>query len=556
MLSKVIIKNYALIDRLELEFLPGFYIITGETGAGKSIMLGALGLLLGARAETRVIADKSAKSVVEAKFSNVPESLRPVFDEFQLDWDPDETILRREISASGRSRAFVNDSPVNLQQLQAIASRLIDIHSQHGNLSLMNPAAQLETIDAFCGNAPLLETHRRLFAEYREMVREIRRRREEIENVRKNQAIIAFQLEQLDKLDPHPGELERIEREFDILSDADEIRENLSLALNLLQSADDSVLPSLQEAAAALDHVDFSLFESQDDPALSIPTRIREAAVEIKDIAETIAHYADGVASDPVRLAKISQRMQKLYEAEKYFKISTADGLVELRKSLRSQLAAVTDADSGIAELEQEARRKARELKASAALLTDTRSKGGAELSEILCHTAAALGLPNLRLEVAVTAGRIGPDGQDHPEFLCSLNKNQPLMPMAKIASGGEMARLMLSLKAVMSSRMSMPTVIFDEVDTGVSGEIADKMGRMMEGMSVDMQVVAITHLPQVAARGDHHLKVFKTDVESRTVSSVTLLSEKERVEEIARMMSGERLTDEAVEAARALLGK
>lgn len=553
MLSRLSIRNYALIESLQLDFPAGLTIITGETGAGKSIMLGALSLLLGARADSRVIADPAAKSVVEARFTSLAPSLSSVFDRYQLDWDPEEAIVRREISANGRSRAFINDSPVNLQALSEVVSSLVDIHSQNSTYSLMTQRKQLEVIDAFAGNGALLEDYHRDFEEYRRLHIAIRRRREQLESDRRNMAIIAFQLEQLDKLDPKPGELERIEKEFDILSDADEIRERLGAAYNSLEVADISVLSLLSETVDNLRHVDFSLFSTPDSDD-DIMERLSQVEIELKDISETLRDYYESVDSDPVRLSRISKRMQQLYEAEKYFKISEKDGLVKLRESLRKQADSVGSGDSDLAEMEADARRKARELKMKANTLSERRREGAGAFARLLTEVATPLGLPNLNFEVAVTQGKLSSDGQDTVEFLCGFNKNQTPQPISKVASGGELSRLMLSVKCIMAGRMEMPTVIFDEIDTGVSGEIADKMGDMMRTMAEGKQVIAITHLPQVAAKGIAHFYVYKEDSESRTVSSVRKLSPDDRLREIARMISGSTVTPEALGAAKTLL--
>lgn len=555
MLSRLTIRNYALIESLSLDFREGLSIITGETGAGKSIMLGALSLLLGARAESRVISDPSSKSIVEARFSDVAQDLKSLFDEYQLDWDPAETIVRREISASGRSRAFINDSPVNLQILSEIVSRLIDIHSQHSTLSLSSGRSQLDVIDAFADNASLLDDYHKSFAEYRRLHSSIRQRREQLESDRRNMAIIAFQLEQLDKLDPKPGELESIEKEFDILSDADEIRERLGAAYGRLALYDSSALASISEAMEHLHHVDFSLFSSAEDSAsLAIMERLVQVEVELKDISESLRGYYESINSDPERLDFVSKRMQQLYEAEKYFKITEKDGLVKLRKSLKAQAESVGSGDSELAAMETEARRKARELKMMANTLSQRRAEAAAEFSSLLMETATPLGLPNLHFEVSLSQTKLGADGQDLVEFMCSFNKNQVLQPISKVASGGELARVMLAVKRIMASHMDMPTIIFDEIDTGVSGEIADKMGEMMRSMSNGKQVLTITHLPQVASKGRSHYYVYKEDSESRTISNVRLLSDDERMREIARMISGSSVTPEALEAARSLL--
>lgn len=555
MLSRLSIRNYALIDSLSLDFPEGLSIITGETGAGKSIMLGALSLLLGARAEARVISDPAGKSVVEARFSDLAPSLKNVFERNQLDWNPLETIVRREISSNGRSRAFINDTPVNLQTLADVTSLLVDIHSQHSTYSLMQPGRQLEVIDAFAANGDLLEAYRRDFTSYKQLYTAIRRRKEQLEEERKNMAVTAFQLEQLDKLDPKPGELEAIEKEFDILSDADEIREHLGAAYSLLEVSDNSVLSILSDAGEHLRHVDFSLFESADAPS-EIMDRLEQIVIELKDISETLQDYHESVDTNPARLARISQRMEQLYEAERHFKISEKDGLVALRQQLRQKVKAVDNGDSDLSSMEEEARRLARELKKMADEISEKRRHGAAEFAELLMKTAIPLGLPNLHFEVSISKGKLGPDGQDSLEFLCGFNKNQIPQPISKVASGGELSRLMLSVKCIMAERMDMPTVIFDEIDTGVSGEIADRMGEMMRQMSSGKQVLSITHLPQVAAKGKAHFYVYKQDSDSRTISNVRLLSLEERQREIARMISGSSVTPEALEAARRLMGQ
>lgn len=553
MLETLIIKNYALIDNVSLRFDPGFTIITGETGAGKSIMLGALSLLLGERAETKAISDKSRKSVIEATFSNPDPELETIFEEQCLEWNPDEILVRREISASGRSRAFVNDSPVTLPVLMAVTGNLVDIHSQHSNILLSQSSSHLAILDAYAGNSALLSEYRADFGRYVTLRAKIRKTKERIEKNRENRDFIAFQLEQLDKIAPKEGELRQIEQEFDMLSDADQIREDLGCAYNLLDGSDNAIVGDLSEAAGYLSKVNLSLFDEEDESELM--KRIENVRIEIKDISETVRDYLERVDTDPGRLAKVTARMNTLYDAIKHFRVADEEGLVALHKDLRAKLNAIDFGDEDVAQLEQDARKLARELKAKADALTASREKAAAEFAERLIATAAPLGMPNLRFEVELVQGKLTADGQDSAEFICSFNKNHPMQPMARVASGGETARLMLSIKSIMARCMHLPTVIFDEVDTGVSGEIADKMGSMMKTMGADMQVLAITHLPQVAAKGDSHFKVYKTDEEERTVSHVRRLDEEERVDELAGMLSGTTVNDAARTNARVLLG-
>lgn len=553
MLETLLIKNYALIENVSLRFKPGFTIITGETGAGKSIMLGALSLLLGERAESKAIADKTKKSVIEASFSNPDPDLELVFAEQGLDWNPAEILVRREISASGRSRAFVNDSPVTLPVLTAVTGNLVDIHSQNSNIQLSQSSSHLSIIDAYAGNAAMLSEYKADFGRYVTLRAKIRKIKEKIEKNRDNRDFIAFQIEQLDKINPKEGELRQIEQEFDMLTDADQIREDLGAAYNLLDGNDNAILSSLSETSDYLSRVNLALFEERDEGELL--KRLENIRVEVKDISETVRDYLDRVETNPLRLAKVTERMNMLYDAIKHFKVKDEEGLVALHKDLHQKLTAIDFGDEDVARLEQEAKALARNLKKKADILTEKREKAAQDFSQILMATAAPLGLPNLRFETEITPGKLTADGQDVVEFICSFNKNHPLQPMAKVASGGETARLMLSIKSIMARCMHLPTVIFDEVDTGVSGDIADRMGNMMKSMGGDMQVLAITHLPQVAAKGDSHLKVYKTDEADRTVSHVAMLDDQARINELAAMLSGSEINEAARENAKALLG-
>ena len=552
MLESLIIKNYALIDDVSLKFSPGFTIVTGETGAGKSIMLGALSLLLGERAESKAIADKSRKSVIEATFTNPDPMLRGVFDVNGLEWNDGELIARREISPSGRSRAFVNDTPVTLPTLSAITGNLVDIHSQHSNILMSQSSSHLSIIDSYAGNATLLACYKEDFARYVALRGKIKRIRERIEKNRENRDFIVFQLEQLDKIRPKEGELKNIEQEFDMLSDADQIREDLGVAYNFLDGGENNINSFLSGVIDSLQQVNLDLFE--DDGGAELMKRLENLRIELKDISETVCDYLDKVESDPARLAKVTARMNQIYDAIKRFKVADEKELIELHHDLHQKLDAIDNGDVDIADLEAEAKALGKELKAKADSLTAARKESALSFAAKLIETAVPLGLPNLKFEVEFGAGKLTADGQDSVDFLCSFNKNHPLQPMSKVASGGEIARLMLSIKSIMAKSMNLPTVIFDEVDTGVSGEIADKMGAMMRSMGEEMQVLAITHLPQVAAKGHSHFKVYKIDNEERTVSHVRMLDKEERVKELAGMLSGSSVNDAALLNARTLL--
>ncbi|MBD5171903.1 MAG: DNA repair protein RecN [Bacteroidales bacterium] len=570
MLRRLKIDNYALIDHLELDFESGLTIITGETGAGKSIMLGALSLILGGRADSRVIADGGARSVVEASFCNVDPSLRSLLEERGVEWVADqgvgsdhlagsgEIIIRRDIAANGRSRVFINDHSVTLATLSAVAERLVDIHSQHANAKISDPAEQLHIIDAFSDNEQELEAYRREFTTYLSLRRRIKAVKEQMARTAEEESFLRFQYEQLDKLKPRHGELEEIERRFEVLSDADEIKNRLSEVEGFLGPNAGGALLAVGEAQSLASRIDFSLFrdssEEENDDANSIERRLADVAVELRDIYESVADINEQVDTDPAALSRLSDRMNSYYEAIKRFRVKDASALVELYHEIRRKLGGAGQDGVELPELEKEARAQAKILKEKAGELSETRRRGAESFSRLIAETARPLGLKNLAFEALVSTGKLSSSGQDTVTFLCSFNKNGRLQPLSEVASGGEVSRMMLSLKQVMSERIALPTIIFDEVDTGVSGSIADLMGQMMRRMGERMQVIVITHLPQVAAKGKSHFKVYKHDEEQRTVTDVRRLSHEERIREIAGMMSGTTVGEAALDNARALL--
>lgn len=557
MLSKLSIRNYALIDSLELEFDSGLTIITGETGAGKSIMLGALSMIMGGRADSRVIADGGSKSVVEASFAFPPASLEQSFAENDLDWNAEELLIRREIASNGRSRVFINDVPVTLSVLASISGYLIDIHSQHENARLTSQTAQLEIIDSVSDNEKLRKRYAEAFRRFVEIRNRVKRIRQEQDRMRENREYLQFQYEGLKTLSPKRGELETIEKRFELLSDADEIRERLQYFRSLLGDNDRGALDLLRTAKAEADRVDYSLVGIEtDEDTPAIPERLENVIVELQDMYETIDDAVLRVDADPAVLEKLSRRMNEYYDAVKQYRVKTADELVDMLEKIGSQLDVIETGGEELPMLEKEGKRVASEVKELAVRLTESRVEGARRFSRVVTETARPLGLSNLDFSVNIAAGKMGPTGQDRVEFRCSFNKNQVAGPIAGMASGGEMSRLMLTIKRVLAGRMNLPTIIFDEIDTGVSGEIADKMGEMMVDMSRDMQVMAITHLPQVAAKGDSHFKVFKKDEETRTLTHVRRLDEEARVREIAAMMSGSEVGDAALNNARVLLGR
>ncbi len=554
MLKRLSISNYALISSIEITFGEGLTIITGETGAGKSIMMGALSLLLGGRADTRVVRDKTAKSVVEATFS-ANSSLQPLFEASQLDWDEDEIIIRREVSATGRSRAFVNDTPVNLKMLGDITSSLIDIHSQNSNLMLRDAHRQLEILDALADNDELLAEYKTAFRKYVKVRNALQNARNEIASNRENENFLRFQVSQLDTLAPKAGELEALERQSEMLGDAEEIAANLSAATQLLDTGDNSIIAKLAEVRHTLSKVNFRLLEGQGADS-SLLQRLESVYVEAKDIAQTLLAMAERVDSNPALLATVEQRMTEIYDALKRYNAADDAQLVKIHQSLKQQLDTLDTSDADLHELESEMKEKGRKLRAAADCLSETRMRAAEKFSELLTQTARPLGMSNLKFAALTSKGKLTPDGQDNVEFLCSFNKNQELMPVSAIASGGETSRLMLSIKAIIASHVALPSIIFDEVDTGVSGDVADKMGAMMRNMGRQIQVIAITHLPQVAAKGQQHYKVFKADDEEKTVTSIAALDYDQRVAELAVMLSGSSVDPAAVMNAKSLLDK
>lgn len=561
MLRRLGIRNYALIEGVDVEFGPGMTVITGETGSGKSIMLGALSLLTGGRADSRVVA--GGKSRIEATFEDVDPEMRRLFEERGIEWveydDADgtgtrnEVAIRREIAAEGRSKIYINDTPVTLATLAAIGPKLVYIHSQHANAGLSDEAEQLHVVDVFSGALAQLQDYRRDFRRFAALRRDIDRVKERNARNRENEEFLRFQCGQLDALKPKKGELTEIEKRYEVLSDADEIKQRLASLAALFGSGDRGMLGDVAEARGIVDKIDFSLF-GRDVEDQDIPARMEVMETEIRDIADAIDDMYSGLDTNPAALERLSSRMQAYYATVKHFKVKEADELADLHIKLKQELGELTGDGGELSELERQAREMARVLKEKAGMLTRMRQEGARLLGDEIYAAARTLGLPNLKFEVRVSPAKLTSTGGDRVEFLCAFNRNATLQPVGDTASGGEMSRLMLSLKAVVARRMNMPTIVFDEVDTGVSGEIAEQMGLMMRRMGDDIQVMAITHLPQVAAQGVEHFKVYKRDEGDRTVTHVEKLDHEARVSEIAAMISGSEVTEAARENARALL--
>lgn len=552
MLKKLLIDNYALIDKSSVDLNEGFTVITGETGSGKSIMLDALSLLTGARADSKAQGVKDRKTIVEAVFSNPDKSLKEITEENGIDWDETEIILRREISASGKSRAFVNDTPVNLSILSSVAESLIDIHSQHSNSLLNKPQEQLAIIDAYGDTQRELQLYKDTFKAYVNLRNKIKRLKEAAAQGKENEEFIRFRLEQLDKIKPKRGELSALEREAEILGDADNIKNGISEAFRLIGNSSDSALRQIQNVAGILSGIDLNILDPEGSDDLS--GRIESLKIELRDIADTLEEYAENINSDPERLQKLQSRIETLYDIMKRFKVKDEEELVSLHEHLKEELSLISGENVDLGKMETELKEKAKVLKARADALSIKREEAAEKFSSTIVEKITPLGMPNVKFEVNISKGKMSSDGQDNVVFMCSFNKNHPIQPVSEIASGGEISRVMLGIKSVMAENMNLPTIIFDEIDTGVSGEIAHKMGGMMKKMSGKIQVLSVTHLPQVAATGKTHLKVYKTDEGEKTVSHIVNLNDDERVREIAGMLSGNKINEVALENARSLI--
>ena len=504
MLESLHISNYALIDLIDIRFHEGFNVITGETGAGKSIILGALSLLLGSRADTRVVTNPEAKSVIEAVFTvDGYPSLKEFCLREDIEWDDERCILRREISPAGRSRAFVNDSPVPLVKLREVSMHLVDIHSQHQNQLLATPDFQLDVIDTLAGNAGRLRNYRLRYNSLREAVKRLKVMRARVEKSREDEEFTRYQLEQLEELDLQPGEQPELERERDVLNNLSTIKAALAKAVGALDGDEGGALGMVDCAAEACEEIE-EVLEASDN----IGERLESVRIEISDIAATLSSIDENLGADPATLNAIEERLSAIYSLCHKHHVENADGLIELRDSLRAKLKALDNSDGMIEELEREARRAKALAKESALEISAARKQAAERFGKRLAEVAMPLGMKNLRCEIRVSPADMTATGMDVVEFMVAFNKNQPLMPVGTTASGGEISRLMLSIKSIIASSMQLPSIIFDEIDTGVSGDVANRMGVMMRDISRTIQVTTITHLPQVASKGAHQLSL------------------------------------------------
>ncbi len=535
MIKSLEISNYALIDRLRIEFGTGLNIITGETGAGKSILLGALSLLMGERAEIRTVRDHSRKTIVEAEFEYSSFSaLDAVLKSADIDVVTGGCILRREITAKGGSRAFVNDTPVNLALMKTVGEMLLDIHSQHQNLLLVDSSFQLEILDALADNNDLLERYSSAFKRYRTAIKEYKTTADTIKKSKSEADYITYQLQQLNELDLKKGELEQLEHDRELLVNSTAIKAHLSGALNELSLNDTNVLSMLSRVGSELRKVS----EMVED-AKSLADRLDTVQIEVNDIVETLNEYDRSLTATPEDLDSIERRLSDIYSLQTKHHVSTGDELIGLRNEFAKKLETIENSEDLLSELEEKARSAKKEAVSIARQISERRMSASIDFAEKLKERAIPMGMKNIRFEVRLNQNKLSSTGIDEVEFLFAFNKNQPLMPVGKTASGGEISRVILALKSIMVDKMQLPTIIFDEVDTGVSGDVANRMADLMVQISQSTQVITITHLATVAARGIRHFKVFKEDEGEMTNTHIRMLNSEERVAELALMISG-----------------
>lgn len=552
MLQSIHIQNYALIDKLDIDFTPGFSVITGETGAGKSIILGAIGLLLGQRADVKAIKNGTSKCIVEARFCIASYGLEAFFQELDLEYDPEECILRREVYASGKSRAFINDSPASLNQMKALGEKLIDVHSQHQNLLLNKEGFQLNILDILAQDEKQLEAYKQVYRHYKDISNTLEELIIQAEKSRQDEDYLRFQLEQLEEASLHSGEQTELEQEAETLSHTEEIKANLYKAQQLIDGTEaNGILSQTKDCQQALQNIS-NVYPS----ASEWVERLRSCYIELKDIAHDLSVAEAETEFNPERLDYVNERLNLIYNLQQKHRVTTIEALLELAENYRHQLNDISSFDERIAELNQQKEALYNKVLEQARQLTNLRTKSAHHIEEQMKKLLIPLGMPNVRFAVELTS-RKEPDlnGLDNVTFLFSANKNGALQNVASVASGGEIVRVMLSLKAMIAGAVKLPTIIFDEIDTGVSGSIAEKMALIMRDMGrQNRQVISITHLPQIAARGTTHYKVYKKDTETGTNSYIHRLTPEERVKEIAHMLSGSVLTEAALNNARALL--
>lgn len=553
MLKKLDIRNFTLIDHLEMALYPGFSVITGETGAGKSIVIGAIGLLLGNRADAKQVKRGCDKCIIEATFDlSIYHSdvLKDFFEDNDLDYEPEECLLRREVNANGKSRAFINDTPVTLALMRELGEQLIDVHSQHQNLLLSKEDFQLNVVDIIARDRQQLADYRAAFAEYRSAQRRLEELREQIATSRDNEDFLRFQQKELSEANLASGEQEQLEQEAELMSHAENIKRALHEADYGLSGDDTGIVNLTRSIAAQLRSVADVYPEAQE-----LAERLESCFVELKDISQEIASKVDDVEYDPQRFNLITQRLDTIYTLQQKFHVQTVDELLDRLNGINAQLDNIDNSDEELQELERSVEKLHAVCVEKAVVLTDMRRKSAMVVEQELSKLLVPLGIPKVRFKVEVSPADLSTNGADKVMFLFSANSSTDMQPVSQVASGGEIARVMLSLKAMISKAIGLPTIIFDEIDTGVSGRVAEQMAHIMRDMGkANRQVLCITHLPQIAAAGSTHYKVAKQETEQGTVSTMTQLSDEQRITEIAQMLSGSDVSQAAVDNAKSLL--
>ena len=550
MLKQLYIKNFTLIDELDITFHSGFSVITGETGAGKSIILGALHLLLGARADSKQIKNGSSKCVVEAHFDLSHYGLETFFDEFAIDYDANDCIIRREVNDNGKSRAFVNDTPVALTTMRELGEQLIDIHSQHQNLLLQKEDFQLNVVDLIADNAQLRQSYLQAYNEYHKATKRFNDFQEASRKSKENEEFLRFQFSELDKAKLVAGEDEELEQQSRTLSHVEDIKSALYDASSALSSEDGGCVEKTKNASSRLHDITEVFPEIKD-----VDERLSSAYIELKDIAQEIERKLEDVDFDPRQLDEINSRLDLIYALEQKFHASSVDELINEYKRLQDELASIDGGDEQLEQLQQEMQEKYDVAMKLARKLSDARKKAAQKVEEGLKQRLVPLGIPNVKFKIEFKERDCSPSGIDKVSFLFSANSSTALQPVSQVASGGEISRVMLSLKAMISGAVKLPTIIFDEIDTGVSGRVAEKMAQIMKEMGDNhRQVLSITHLPQIAAIGATHYKVSKEETAQGTISHMQMLTEQERIEEIAQMLSGSDISEAAIANAKTLL--
>ena len=552
MLKQLYIKNFTLIDELDIDFQSGFSVVTGETGAGKSIILGAIGLLLGNRADAKLLKAGEERCVIEAHFDLRRYELEPFFKENDIDYDANDCIVRREVNASGKSRAFVNDTPVSLTMMRELGEQLVDIHSQHQNLLLSKEDFQRSVVDIIAADKAMLDEYRQKFHDFRQAEKDYEIFREEVAKNQQSADFMRFQLNELLDARLQDDEQEQLEQQRDTMSHAEDIKSVLYEAETTLSDDENGIVSRTQKIARQMGEL-ARFYPTAND----LSERLCTCHIELKDIADEIGKELENIDFDPRQLDSINQRLDLIYSLQKKHQATTMAELIAIRDDLSQKLSHIDNSDEELARLRQKADALQQESQVKAKKLTALRTKAARQVEKEVLERLVLLGIPNIRFKIELSEKPLSADGADKIVFLFSANKSTPMQPVSEVASGGEIARVMLSLKAMISGAVKLPTIIFDEIDTGVSGRVAEQMAHIMREMGEnDRQVVSITHLPQIAATGTTHYKVSKNETKNGTKTTMKRLSDTERIEEIAQMLSGSKITEAAIENAKQLLNQ